>query len=159
MKPKVFILVLGGILVLGTLNFVSIAQARSYSGQSDFINEKFIQKQRRILKYKEELGLNLKQIEKIEALKINLEKEMVLIDAKIEVVNIELRAILSQDETDIKTVNELIDQKSALEETKAKAQAMAYVNLKEVLTPDQRVNLNSFREIYKGPYKDSDGNQ
>jgi len=159
MKPKVFILVWGAALVLGILNSAGMAQARSYSGQSDFINEKFLQKQRRILKYKEELGLNLKQIEKIEALKINLEKEMVLIDAKIEVVNIELRSLLSRDETDIKTVNDLIDQKSALEETKAKAQAMAYVNLKEVLTPDQRTNLNSFREIYKGPYRETDSSQ
>lgn len=143
------------VIVLGICGMVFLtppAQARSYSGQSDYINDKFLQKQRRILKYKEELGLNQKQIEKIEALKINLEKDMVLLDAKIEVVNIELRSVLSRDEADIKTVNDLIDQKSELEKSKGKALAAAYVNLKEVLTPEQRANLSTFREIYKGPY-------
>lgn len=160
MKPKALILVLGGALSLVLIQPAGTARAISYGNQSqDYISDKFIQKQRRILKNKETLGLNLKQTNKIEALKINLEKEMVLLDAKIEVVNIELRSVLSQDSTDSKTVLDLIDQKSELEKTKAKAQAMAYLNLKDVLTPDQWVNLNNIREIYKGPYGEGDSSQ
>ncbi|MGE0268163.1 MAG: Spy/CpxP family protein refolding chaperone [Candidatus Omnitrophota bacterium] len=160
MQPKTFILVLGGVLSLGIINPVGTAHAISYGNQSqDYISDKFVQKQRRILKNKEALGLNLKQTNKIEALKINLEKEMVLLDAKIEVINIELRSVLSQDTTDSKTVLDLIDQKSELEKTKAKAQAMAYLNLKDVLTPDQWVNLNNIREIYKGPYGEVESSQ
>lgn len=160
MKPNSIVLIICMICPL-----ILFAQVRPAHGQlpgplgPNYIMDRFNQERRRIVRYAEVLGLDERQSEKIDALSRHLEKEMVLQDARIEVIDIDLRAELSEDEVDMKQVRKLLAEKSEIEKKRTEGQAAAYASLKEILSKAQREKLRGTQEIFRGPYGRGSGDE
>ena len=92
MKLSSISLILCAICPLIFLAQVPPAQAQLPGSLStDYIMDRFARERRRIIRYAEVIGVNDRQLKKIDELKLNLEKEMVLLNARIEVIDIDLR--------------------------------------------------------------------
>lgn len=127
-----------------------------YSDTSSMLKNKFTQKQRRLLKNREKLGLSDSQVEQIRRLKSGLDKESVMKDAQIKVIDIDLTTLLAADTVDMSQVKQLINQKFEIQKAKTLFEAQAYADLKSVLQIQQKGVLKNLREIYKGPYNQRD---
>lgn len=153
MKLTSISLILCTICPLMFLSQVRPAQAQlPGSLGSDYIMERFSRERRRIIRYAEVLGLNDRQLKKIDELKLSLEKEMVLLNARVEVIDIDLRAALGEDSIDMNRVKKLIDEKYDIEKRRVEGQANAFANLKNILSRDQREKMSGTQEIFRGPY-------
>lgn len=153
MKLKSISLILCAICPLIFLTLAQSASAQFPGGiSSDYIKDRFNQDRRRIIRYAEVLGLKDKQLDKIDLIKLNLEKEMVLYDARIEVIDLDLRAKLSEDQVDMNRVKELLNEKYVIERKRMEGQAAAYASLKGILSPEQREQMRGSQEIFRGPY-------
>lgn len=153
MKPKTHIL-----SIIATCSLVLLAQVPPAASQGlgqitpNYIKGRFDQEQRRILRYEEVLGLSSRQVDKIKTLKLNLEKEMVLMDARIEVIDIDLRSMLGQRRIDMNKFKKLLTEKYDIEKKRVEGQATAFAGLKELLTEQQQEKMRTTQEIFRGPY-------
>ncbi len=154
MKPNSVSLILCAICPL-----MFLAQVRPAYGQisgppltADYIMDRFNQERRRILRYAEVLGLNDRQLQKIAEVKLHMEKEMVLLDARIDVIDMDLRAELGEDTIDMNTIKKLLKEKYDIEMQRVEGQAAAYASLKSILSRDQRQQMRGTQEIFRGPY-------
>ena len=109
----------------------------------DYIVDRFNQERRRIIRYAEVLGLNDRQSEKIDELSRHLEKEMVLQDARVEVIDIDLRAELSKDQVDMKQVRKLLAEKFEVE--RKRTEGWEYKNSARRHQPPHRTPLLRFQ--------------
>ena len=98
---------------------------------------------------KDELGLSDEQVSKLKALKSETEKQMIRTEADIEILQIELHDILSQDKVNVKAVDTKIEKMGELQTKMYKAHIHARLNAQKILTPEQ---LKKHREI-KGKRK------
>ena len=105
------------------------------------LDEKILKKAHVILVNAEELGLAEKQIDDIKAWKITTKKQVIKLNADIEVFKLDVYAQMWQDSIDVATVNGLIDQLYGLKANKNKLMVEAYINLMELLTEKQKVAL------------------
>ncbi|MCA9403645.1 MAG: hypothetical protein KC897_07680 [Candidatus Omnitrophica bacterium] len=160
MKPNPIVLILCTICPLLLLAHVPPAHGQLPGNLGpDYIVDRFNQERRRIIRYAEVLGLNDRQSEKIDELSRHLEKEMVLQDARVEVIDIDLRAELSKDQVDMKQVRKLLAEKFEIERKRTEGQAAAYASLKEILSQAQREKLRGTQEIFRGPYGRGSGDE
>jgi len=100
-----------------------------------------------ILKNQEELGLSEEQVERIKGLKIEVKKELIKRRAEIEILAVDIKAKMHEGEIDIKAVNKLIDKKYELKKEKAKYLIKTYVELKSILTEEQKQSLKAIWRI------------
>ncbi|NQT46560.1 MAG: Spy/CpxP family protein refolding chaperone [Candidatus Omnitrophica bacterium] len=137
--------------VLIAILFLASASQAFHPGKSeghhkDF-GEKFSLKAHLILKNEEELGLSDDQVEKVKTLKLKNKKGLIMQEAEIEVLSLELKSKMWSDEIDTSAINKLIDQKYELKKAKAKSSVEACVALKKILTKEQKAKLKA---LYKG---------
>lgn len=90
-----------------------------------------------------ELGLTAKQKQKIRDLADDARKQQVTVRAEIELIEIDLRRELEGDEPDAKKVGDYIDKISALEATAKKAHILTFLEIRKVLSKDQRAKLEA----------------
>ena len=123
-------------------------QGRMKAGHGDMEGQ-FCQKAMLIVKNQEELGLSDEQVKKIKDLKLATKKEMIRKKAEIDVLALDIKAGLWEDEIDVAALNGLIDRKYELKKGKAKSLVAAYASLKSMLTKEQHEALKSLRKRSK----------
>lgn len=137
-------------LILG----VPQAQAcKSCSYQQKSLKEKFFHKAHHFLKSKEQLGLSDEQVSKIKSVKIDMKKDLIMKDAEIEVIAIDIKSQLWKEEIDVNAVHALIDKKYDIKKAKTKSLVQAIADLKSVLTDKQKKTLKDSWKESKGSKK------
>ncbi|MFA5260870.1 MAG: Spy/CpxP family protein refolding chaperone [Candidatus Omnitrophota bacterium] len=112
--------------------------------------ENFFKKAHMLLKQQEELKLSEEQIGKIKNLKLNVKKDLIMKEAQIKVIGLDVKALLWEDAIDVDQVNGLIEQKYDIKKAKAKMFVKAMADLENILTDEQK-------EALKGLCKDKSG--
>lgn len=105
------------------------------------LDDMFLFKTCFIMANADEIALTSEQAEKIEALKMSAKKSNIKSNADIELLALDIKSELSKDDVNLDTVNTIIDKKYALKAQKAKDSIAAYINLKKILTDEQRKKL------------------
>lgn len=121
---------------------------RKGKGHHGDIGNMVCKKAMMMCKNKDELGLSDEQVERIKSLKIATKKNLIKTQAEIDIVKIDIRAEMWKDTVDAEAIKKLIDKEYELKKEKAKSSIDAYVNLKEILTEEQRKKLKTLFEDY-----------
>lgn len=137
MNKKYLILPLLVISILVGLAVVTIAQADGYGKSHTGLEQKIFYKAKFILQNEEELGISEEQAATIKAIKFETKKELVMKNAEIDLVAIDIKDKLYADKIDVEAVEALIDKKYDLKKAKAKYLVIKYSELKSVLTDEQ----------------------
>ena len=150
------------ILIFGVLalmvffgSIVSKAYACSYKKGDSYqwsLKDKFFKKAHIILGSKADLQLSDEQAAKVKDLKLKTKKDLIMQEAEIEVVEIDITAALHTDVIDLKSVNSLNQKKYKLKNKKADVLAESFAALKSILSDDQKQKLES---IYHSKGKSS----
>lgn len=119
----------------------------------DDLESKFYRKAMLVYKKRDELGLSEKQAKSVKSLKLEAKKDLIRKKAEIEIIALDIKAKLWEDEVDAAGVNKLIDRKYELKKEKAKALVGAYATLKDMLSAKQKEKL---KELYKECKKGKD---
>lgn len=148
---------IGSLLVMGTAayaracTFCPMKHNEGHFKQNDFsLKDQFYHKAHYILENQEALGLSEDQIEKIESLKLETKKGLILQEAEIEVLAIDIKSKLHEDTIDVKGIDALIDKKYDLKKANTKALIKSFADLKNLLTPEQKKTLKA---LWKGSQK------
>ena len=96
------------------------------------------------------LGLSEEQVDKIKSLKSEAKKDLIMKKAEIEVLAIDIRALLHDNEVDVKAANDLIDKKYKIKKEKSKNLVQALADIKAVLSAEQH---DKVKEIWKAKSK------
>lgn len=112
-------------------------------GMMDKMNmdNKILKKAYFFLKNSEELGISDEQMVKIKVLKVGIEKELIQQNVDIEILDIDIQTAISMDNIDADAVNKLIGKKYDLKKAKAQYLVTKYVELKNILTAEQKTKL------------------
>jgi len=102
---------------------------------------KFYKKAMLIIENQEELGLSDAEVKKVMDLKMATKKDLIAKKAEIDLLAVDIKAVLWADEIDVTSVNALIDRKYEIKKEKAKSLVAACVALKGMLTPEQQKAL------------------
>ena len=129
------VLVLGLFLSVGSLS----ADGKGHGKKS--LDEKFMKKAHFIMLYQDELGISDETVDGIKALKIETKKNLIMKNAQIEVLAIDIKSGLYAEKIDVEAIDKLIDQKYELKKEKAKMLVAAYATLKGMLTEEQMDTL------------------
>jgi len=145
MKSKIALLMLGVFVVC-------VVSASAHSGGYDkkdgkfSFDNKFFKKAHCILRNNDELGLTDEQYAKIKQLKLTTKKDLIMKEAEIEIVAIDIKALLWDDKIDVGEADKLLDKKYFLKKEKAKMLIRAYAALKDTLTQEQKDKLAEIRK-------------
>lgn len=135
-----------GVVVLFAVLAVFCGTVQVYAGpgygRQDGIAGKFFGTAYLVLEHGEYLGLTADQTDQIKNLKLQSKKDLIMQEAQIQVLGLDLKAALNEDKIDIKAVNKLIDKKYDLKKNKVKALVGAYNDLRGILTDDQKKMLD-----------------
>jgi hypothetical protein len=102
------------------------------------LEEKFHGKAYFLMTNAEELGIDAAQKQKIHDIKIKAKKGLIMKEAEIEVLALDIMEMLGKEDTDLAAINKLIDKKYDIKKQKAKDLVAACVELKGVLSKDQQ---------------------
>jgi Spy/CpxP family protein refolding chaperone len=105
------------------------------------IQEKFFKKVKMLHRYQDELNVTDNQLEQIRELKITLKKELIKKKADIEIISLDIRSLLYEDEVDLNAVNKLVDQKYEIKKSKMKMVVRSLSELKKILSKEQMDKL------------------
>jgi len=152
--------VIAAVLIFSLVLALTVADASAYGygkdkGHKKDMGEMFTCKAHMILKNKEELGLSDDLVKKIKALKVTTKKDLIRRKAEIEIIAIDIKAIMWADVIDTEAANKLIDAKYDLKKEKAKASLAAYATLLGLLSDDQKEKLKEIRKKCKKDKKGS----
>ncbi len=151
---KYLILAMTLVLTLGLMQSVSFADKGYRHGQKVYqkksMKEKFFKKVLMIYLYEDELKVNDKQLDQIKELKVALKKDLIQKKADIDVIKVDIRPLLYEDEIDVDAVNKLIDQKHEIKKAKSKKVVESFAKLKKILTKEQ---MDKLRKIFRDQKK------
>lgn len=108
--------------------------------------EKFCHKVSFTMENEKDLGLTEDQVKGIEDISLRTRKELIKMEADIDVVGIDIEEALYQDNIDVPAVAALIDKRYDLEKDKTKVLAASFAALKVILTPEQK---DKIKELWK----------
>ena len=94
----------------------------------------------------EEIGLSEEQVDSIKGIKLWFKKQMVRGQADMEIMMLDMKAKLGEENIDVEGLNAMIDEGMAGMAKSAKASVEAYAKLRAILTPDQ---IAKAKEIWK----------
>ncbi len=94
-------------------------------------------KAKMMLKNRDVLGLSEEQVEQISTLKRETKKNMIHRNADIDVLGVDIHALLREDAIDTAAVSGLMDQKYGMKAAKAKVLVAALAELKNTLSEKQ----------------------
>jgi len=95
------------------------------------------------LKNKEELGLTDQQEKDIKKIKTDTKKSLIKQGAEIQLVCIDIKALMWEDKIDTKAVNSLIDKKYDLKKEKAKMLIASCAQFRGILTDEQSKQIKA----------------
>jgi len=120
------------------------------------IEKKVMCKLRLAMVHQDEVGLSDDQVTKIRQLKMSVKKELIKRKTDIDLIGIDIKSKLGEEEIDKKGIGKLIDQKYDLKKEKAKAMVDAYADLVSILSAEQNKILRKMCRQGTGcPGKDS----
>lgn len=99
-----------------------------------------------LLKHAKEIGLTPEQIGKLKVMQLDFKRTDVRLEADIEVAELELQALLEDDQADFSAIQAKVDQLKKTEGTHLIAAVKSTRNAMALLTPDQRLKERSHRE-------------
>ena len=146
------------IFALVSFVLATTPQAMAYSGcgskkgkhGSPSLEDKLLKKFHMDIICQTDLNLSDEQVEKIKDLKIKLKKDLVQKKANIDLLVIDIKALLWKDVIDQGAINKLIDQKYNIKKQKAKALVASYSNFKTILSDEQKAKFKDLMyECYK----------
>ncbi|MCA9395377.1 MAG: Spy/CpxP family protein refolding chaperone [Candidatus Omnitrophica bacterium] len=91
-----------------------------------------------LLKHQDELGLSEDQVKQIKKLKLSTKKAVIAKEAEIDIVTVDLHAVLWEESPDAAAVRSLVSKKYDLKKEKALTVTDAFLQLKTVLTAEQK---------------------
>lgn len=94
-----------------------------------------------LLKNQDELGLSDAQVKQIKEIMLVSKKGKIKQSAEIEIIVLDIKSAMCEDDVDTKAINALIDKKYELKKVAAKSSIAAYAELKSILTEKQRDKL------------------
>jgi Spy/CpxP family protein refolding chaperone len=103
--------------------------------------------------YQDELNINDSQLDQIRELKIALKKDVIKKQADLDIIKVDIRSLLYEDEIDVEAVNKHIDQKYEIKKAKTKKVVKSYAQLKKILTNEQIEKLKEIARDQKKMYK------
>ena len=109
------------------------------------LGKKLLKKMHMIFNHQDELGISDDQLDKIKDLKIALKKELIQKEADLDIVKVDIRSALYEDEINLDAVNKLIDQKYETKKSKSKKVVSTLAELKKILTKDQMDKLKDLK--------------
>ena len=138
------------VLTFGLLQSVSFAcDGKGWSkhhGKDMPLDKKLFKKLHMIFSHQDELGISDDQLAKIKELKIALKKDLIQKEADIDLVKVDIRSALYEDEINLEVVNKLIDQKYETKKSKSKQVVSTIAELKKILTKDQMDKLKDLKK-------------
>jgi Spy/CpxP family protein refolding chaperone len=133
------------VLALGLMQSVAFAEKRGGYDQGRHhrksIKEKLFKTVRMIYHNQDELNVNDNQLNQIRELKIALKKDSIRKKAEIEIIAVDIRSLLYEDEMDVYAVSRLIDQKYEIKKANMKKVVKSFAELKHILTKEQKEKL------------------
>jgi len=102
------------------------------------LESKFLWKAGFLLAHEEEIGLTEEQVATIEQLKMDVKKSSIRKDAEIDILALDIKSALKADDASLEAINQLVDQKYELKKAKAKDAIAASLQLKNLLTEEQK---------------------
>ena len=135
-------------LVFSILPYMAQADGKG-KGCSKGLDDKIIYKAMAMIKSQEELGLSDEQVAKIKDLKYGVKKELVKKTAEIDILKIDIKAMLYGDTVDVAAIDPLIDKKYEIKKAKAKYLVAKYAELKDMLTEEQTKELKTLCKASK----------
>lgn len=97
------------------------------------------------------LGLDEKQKEEIRDIGIRVRKDSISKMADIRIARIDLKDILAKDPVDMKTVEAKLKQIESMQTELRLSRIKAMLEVKALLTPEQRKKFREDRETFRGP--------
>jgi Spy/CpxP family protein refolding chaperone len=145
------------VLALGLMQSVSFAEKRGGYDHGRHhkksIKAKFFKKVKMVYLYQDELNINDSQLDQIRELKIALKKDVIKKQADLDIIKVDIRSLLYEDEIDVEAVNKHIDQKYEIKKAKTKKVVKSYAQLKKILTNEQIEKLKEIARDQKKMYK------
>ena len=140
-------LVCFGVLFLGIAVSASpvFADCRWHS-KGGTLEGKFFHKAHSLMQHQDEIGLSEEQIESVKMQKREVKKTMLMRNAEIEILAVDINAKLREYPVDEKALSDLVSQKADLEKERAVAMVKAFAQLKNTMTEDQYMAM---KEIWK----------
>jgi len=117
-----------------------------YGGKKGYghgLDDKFSYMAVAILKSRDELGLTEKEVADIRSLKIEVKKKLIMLNAEIDTIGVDIKGMMWQGTFDPEAVNMLVERKYELKKEKAKYIVTSIAKLKGMLTEEQRDQLSS----------------
>lgn len=133
------------LMCFGLLTSQAYAEHGRMKGGYGDMEEKVCRKAGWIIKNQEELGLSDEQVGKINDLNLATKKDMIKKKAEIEILSLDIKAGLREDEIDIAGLNALIDKKYEIKKEKTKSLVSAYAALKGILTEEQQKKIKELK--------------
>ena len=148
MKGKLIIIAfLVSTLILSVATFEAYAFDHGKTkGRHLDLEKKFSSKAHFILENEDELDLSDKQVGEIKELKIKTKKDLIRVNAEIDILALDMKAEMWKDSIDTNAVNKLIDKKYDFKKEKAKSLIAARAALNGILTKEQKEEM---KELWK----------
>ncbi len=143
-NTKVGFIFLLAILILIYFPLMALAQGcpkGKGSGQGCGFEKKLFSKLHLVLIHQEKLKLTEEQIGKIKQLKMSTKKDLIKREAEIDLVTVDIKTKICENNICQKSIGELIDKKYDLKKTKAKALVGVFAELKDILSDEQKKQL------------------
>lgn len=138
---KYMVVSMGLVLVLGLTQGLAFADRGDGHGpgrhRQRAIGEKFLRTLKMLHLHQDELNVSDEQLDKIRVLKHDLNKQMIRTKAEVDIISMDIRALLYRDEVNVKEANNLIDRKYDIKKEKTKRIIGAFAELKKILTTEQ----------------------
>jgi len=113
------------------------------------MQDKFFKKIKLLHKFQKEVDLTKEQEKEVEKISLTLKKELILKNAEVEVLAIEIKSGLYQEEVDMESINNFIDKKYEIKKEIAKKVAAAMAEMKKVITKEQCEKLKGLKKESK----------
>ena len=149
MRMKYLIVALLAVALVAGFGIAQACADGGCMGKKGGYDDKIHEKAMMILANEDELGLTEDQVKNIKDLKHKTMKDMIKIDADIDVLAIDLKSAMYEDPMDVAAVNMLIDSKYDLEKQKAKAVVAACEELRNILTAEQKQKMKAIMKEQK----------
>ena len=142
------VVIIGLILALGFMQSPAFAERGEGRGPGKHhqreAGEKFFRIVHMADQHQDELNVSDEQLTKLRTLKHDLQKHLIRTQADIDIIAMDIRALLKQGEVNVKEANALIDRKYDIKKENAKKVVGAFAELKKILTTDQ---MEKMKEI------------
>lgn len=134
MKKLLVLLVLAAF----TLSAGTVYADHWHGGRGEMnMEDKLMKKAQMAIMNSEELGLSDEQVMALKDLKTSIKKDLIMKNAEIDVLKVDIKSLMWADTLDTEKINALIDKKYELKKAKAKAVVAGCDGIRKTLTEDQ----------------------